>query len=116
MLDGQFSTQAREHLLQAKENTLGSIQNDRVDELPEAEYLAIEIKETREKRRTHSMPLFAIGAMTLFFSFAANTTLTLIAGILIGICSLAAAVWIVTKHSQALRELQSKLEAVEAVQ
>lgn len=110
MLDGQFNTQGREHLLQAKRNVLGNIQNDRVDELPEIEYLTIEIKETQEKRRAHSMPLFAIGAMTLFFSFAADNMLTLVAGTLIGVCALGAAIWIVTKHSQSLRKLKSTLE------
>ena len=114
MLDGQYHTQDREHLLQAKAKAVGHLQNDRVDELPEVDYLTLEIKETQEKRRTHSMPLFAIGAMTLFFSFAADTALTLVAGTIIGICALAGGAWVVSTHSKSLGKLRSRLEAVES--
>ncbi len=111
MLDGHFSTpDQREHLLQAKANTFGSIHNDRADELPELEYLDLEIKETKTNRRSRSMPFFAIAAVTTFFSFAANSVLTHAMGLLMGFGSLCVAVWVVQYHNQRLRVLQNKLQ------
>jgi len=52
MIDRDLSKQ--DHLISAKERLLGSIQNDRGVELSEIDYLTIEIKETKEKRRTNS--------------------------------------------------------------
>ena len=111
MLDGHFSTQdQREQLLQAKANTFGSIHNDRVDELSELEYLDIEIKETQNYRRSRSMPFFAIGAVTTFFSFAANTILTQLMGLLMGIGAFCVAAWVLRHHNQQLRILKDKLK------
>jgi len=109
MIDHDFTQQ--DHLLSAKERLLGSIQNDRGVELSEIEYLTLEIKETKEKRRVHSMPLFAIGIVISVFSFAASTSLTQIIGSLMGTVSLIAATLTVIKHTQALRSLTEKLEA-----
>jgi hypothetical protein len=112
MIDHNFNTQ--EHLLSAKARILGSIQNDRGAELSELEYLKIEIKEIKEKRRGNSMPLIAIGTVISVFSFAANTPLTQITGSLMGIAFLIAAMLTIIKYTQALRELTSKLEAQNA--
>jgi len=110
MIDRDLSKQ--DHLISAKERLLGSIQNDRGVELSEIDYLTIEIKETKEKRRTNSLPLFAIGIVISVFSVTANTPLTQITGSLMGLISLTLATLTVIKHTKALHVLTRKLEAL----
>lgn len=116
-MDTQFNThEQQEHLLDAKERILGSIQSDRVGELSDIEYLKFEIQETSEKRRSLSMPLFAIGMTIGFFSMAAKTTLTEIAGVSIAALSLFFAIRIATHYTKRLRQLRKQLSDEEAKQ
>jgi len=106
-MDTQLNSHERQaHLLDAKERILGSIEHDRTSELSEIEYLNFEIQEITEKRRSYSMPLFAIGIVIGVFATAADTQLTQIGGFIFAFASLLTAFWIRINYTKQLERLE----------
>ncbi|WPJ96835.1 hypothetical protein SH580_03835 [Coraliomargarita algicola] len=110
MIDHDIRTQSQ--LLDAKQRLLGAIQNDRGVDLAEIDYLKIEIQETKQARRSNSMPFFGMALVILIFSGAGNSGMTQFFGGLAGVIFLIIAVLIVKKYTQSLRTLSNKLASL----
>ena len=107
MIDHDRTIQS--HLLDAKEQILGSIENDRGAELSELEYLSLELREEKQKRRVNSMPFLGMSLVIIVFSIPANTLLAQIFGSVAGMSLFFVACAIIFKHTQTIRELTQKI-------